>query len=403
MKTSEAAPHSVGAMTAVTVAFLINMIGTTLPTSIYAYYQQRYGFTTPVITVIYASYALGVLATLLLAGNWSDQIGRRRMLLAGLGMSAASGLVFLLSTGLYGLLFARLLSGISAGVFTGTASVAIVEFAPGAWRRHAPFLATASNMLGLGCGPLLSGALVQWLPWPTYVPYVVHLLLVLVALAGIARLADTAPRGARIRFQVQRLALPEEVRGAFVPAAIAGFAGFVVVGFFASVVPQLLRAVFGYHSGLLVGVVVFLLFACSTLGQRTQAAFAHAWRMPAGCIGLMAGLVCIALCVQQRSFGALLAGAVLAGLGQGISFRAGLGDIVEASPPLRRAEVTSLFFVVLYVAISLPVIGLGIAVQEQGIRVATLLFSASTIVLVLCALLLLLRGSARRVRGAEGS
>lgn len=402
MKASEVAPHSAGAMTTVAVAFLICMMGTTLPTSIYTYYQQHYGFTTPIITVIYASYAVGVLATLLLAGNWSDQIGRRRMLFAGLGVSAVSGLVFLLSTGLYGLLLARLLSGISAGVFTGTASVAIVEFAPGAWRRHAPFLATASNMVGLGCGPLLSGMLVQWLPWPTYVPYVVHLLLVLVALAGIARLADTAPHGARIRFRVQRLALPEEVRSAFVPAAIAGFAGFVVVGFFASVVPQLLRAVFGYHNGLLVGAIVFLVFACSTVGQRAQAGLPHTWRMPAGCIGLIAGLLFIALCVQQRSFGALLAGTALAGLGQGISFRAGLGDIVEASPPLQRAEITSLFFVVLYVAISLPVIGLGVAVQEEGIRVATLLFSASTIVLVLCALLFLLRGSARRTRGAEG-
>lgn len=388
-------------MAAVTVAFLINMMGTTLPTSIYACYQQRYGFTTPVITVIYASYAIGVLATLLLAGNWSDQIGRRRMLLGGLCVSAASGLVFLLNTGLYSLLFARLLSGISAGVFTGTASVAIVESAPAAWRRHAPFLATASNMLGLGFGPLLSGVLVQWLPWPMYVPYVVHLLLVLVALVGIGRLADTAPRGARIRFQVQRLALPEAVRGAFMPAAIAGFAGFVVVGFFASVLPQLLRAVFGSHGALLVGAIVFLLFACSTVGQRVQAAFARAWRMPAGCIGLIAGLLFIALCVQRHSFGALLAGTVLAGLGQGISFRAGLGDIVDASPPLRRAEVTSLFFVVLYVAISLPVTGLGIAVQNEGIRVATLLFSASTILLVLCALLFLLRGSASRASGAE--
>jgi hypothetical protein len=52
MKVSEAAPHLVGAMAAVSAAFLINMMGTTLPTSIYALYQQHYGFTTPVIMVI---------------------------------------------------------------------------------------------------------------------------------------------------------------------------------------------------------------------------------------------------------------------------------------------------------------------------------------------------------------
>src|SRR5579864_4397471 len=45
----------------VIMAFLINMMGTTLPTAIYRYYQQQYGFTATVITVIYACYAIGVL------------------------------------------------------------------------------------------------------------------------------------------------------------------------------------------------------------------------------------------------------------------------------------------------------------------------------------------------------
>jgi hypothetical protein len=71
-----------------------------------------------------------------------------------------------------------------------------------------------------------------------------------------------------------------------------------------------------------------------------------------------------------------------------------LGEIASVAPAHRRAEVTSSYFVVLYVAISLPVIGLGIAVQLAGIQHATLLFVGLTIVLVLIALLLLLRGQA---------
>jgi hypothetical protein len=67
-----------------------------------------------------------------------------------------------------------------------------------------------------------------------------------------------------------------------------------------------------------------------------------------------------------------------------------------AGPAHRRAEVTSSFFVVPYVAKSLPVIGLGIAVQLAGIQRATLLFVGLTIVIVLIALLLLMRGQANR-------
>ncbi|MGF6724751.1 MFS family permease [Paraburkholderia sp. GAS41] len=397
MKTSLAPQPSVSAFLAVVMAFLINMMGTTLPTAVYRYYQVQYGFTPTVITVIYASYAIGVLGALLIVGNWSDQLGRRRMLLAGLCASAASALTFLLSSGQSGLMLGRLLSGVSAGIFTGTATVAVIELAPPAWRKHATLAATASNMLGLGCGPLLSGILVEFLPHPMQTPYVVHLALVALALFGVWQAPETATLPDRVKLRVQRIALPVEVRGVFVPAALAGFAGFVVVGFFAAVAPQLIRVVLGYRSGVVIGAIVFLLFACSALGQIVQSHIAPRWRQPLGCIGLLAGLLGVAWCVPERSLAALLMGTALAGVGQGISLRAGLGELTTRSPAHRRAEVTSSFFIVLYVAISLPVIGLGIAVQVAGIQRATLLFAGVTILLVLLALLLLVRGEARGI------
>ncbi len=134
-----------------------------------------------------------------------------------------------------------------------------------------------------------------------------------------------------------------------------------------------------------------------------QAAIAPQQRQPAGCIGLIAGLLAVALSVPEQSLGALLMGTALAGIGQGISFRAGLAEIAAKSPPHRRAEVTSSFFVVLYIAISLPVIGLGVAVQFAGIQRATLIFAGLTIVLVLAALLLLLRGRDGPVQEADAA
>src|SRR5258705_3628635 len=107
MKESTERTGSSIAFVTVTMAFMINMMGTTLPTAIYRYYQLQYGFTPTVITVIYACYAIGVLGALLIAGNWSDQLGRRRMLLAGLCASAASAVTFLLSPRQFGLILAR--------------------------------------------------------------------------------------------------------------------------------------------------------------------------------------------------------------------------------------------------------------------------------------------------------
>src|SRR6202166_2573676 len=137
MKVSPDRTGSSVAFVTVAMAFMINMTGTTLPTSIYRYYQLQYGLTPTLITVIYAIYAAGVLGALLTVGNWSDQLGRRRMLIAGLCFSAASAFTFLLSHGLFGLMLGRLLSGISAGIFTGTATAGVIDSPPPSSHRQA--------------------------------------------------------------------------------------------------------------------------------------------------------------------------------------------------------------------------------------------------------------------------
>ncbi|WP_321947443.1 MFS transporter [Paraburkholderia sp. J10-1] len=394
--------RSASAFISIAVAFMINMMGTTLPTPIYRFYQQQYGFTPTLITVIYACYAVGVLGALLTVGNWSDQLGRRRMLFVGLCASAASAIAFITSHGATGLMVGRLLSGLSAGIFTSTATVAVIELAPPAWQPQATLAATASNMLGLGFGPLLSGILVALLPRPTIVPYAVHLALVSLALIAVWRAPETARPAERTKLQFQRISLPMEVRDAFIPAALAGFAGFVVVGFFAAVVPQLISVLLGYHSSVLIGALVFLLFACSAIGQTIQARIATQHRLTAGCIGLAVGLTAIALCVLDRSLTTLVVGTTIAGIGQGVSFRASLGDLAAKCPSNRRAEVTSSFFVVLYIAISLPVIGLGFAVQRIGIAHATLLFAILTTLTVLIALWLIVRRQRQPIESAAG-
>src|ERR1700722_14713555 len=55
------------------MAYLLTamMLGTTLPTPLYVIYQEQWHFSSWLITLIYASYAAGVLTSLLLAGRSS--------------------------------------------------------------------------------------------------------------------------------------------------------------------------------------------------------------------------------------------------------------------------------------------------------------------------------------------
>ena len=67
---------------------------------------------------------------------------------------------------------------------------------------------------------------------------------------------------------------------------------------------------------------------------------------------------------------------MIAGVGQGLSFRAGLTGVNAAAPPEERGEVASSFFVVAYVAISVPVIGVGLLAEATTLRTAGLVFAA---------------------------
>lgn len=388
-------PRRPSAFLGAAFAFAMTMIGTTLPTPLYPIYQQQLGFSQLMITIIFAVYAAGVIAALLITGRWSDQLGRRPLLFAGLVASALSDLVFWHADGLGMVLAGRVLSGISAGIFTGTATVAVMELVPEDWKRYGTLVATAANMGGLGLGPMVAGVLAALLPMPLVLPYVVHLVLVLLAVICIWRAPETVRRPARVRLSVQKLKVPREVRGVFVPAAIAAFAGFMVCGFATSVTPAFLGQELGYHNPALIGVVAGSLFIASTLGQLVQGRLPSAWRLPIGCAILLIGVLFIAWGMAAAQLAGFIIGPVVAGIGQGIAFRAGLGAVAEASPAEHKAAVVSTFFVVAYVAISLPVIGIGLVASVIGLSLTGLLFDGLVALLCCVAIAMLVRRQRR--------
>ncbi|MEU4000570.1 MFS transporter, partial [Streptomyces fungicidicus] len=248
--------------------FGVCMTGTTLPTPLYPLYQQKFGFSELTVTVVYAVYAFAVIGVLLLAGNASDAVGRRLVLQWGLGCAAASAGCFLLATGLGWLYAGRLLSGLSAGLFTGAATAYVMEAAPRAGDSRATFVATAVNMGGLGCGPLLAGVLAQYAPWPLYLPFAVHLALVACSSAVLLWLPETVPeRRPLSTVRPQRPGVPAPVRPVFGPAATASFVGFALFGVFTSVSPAFLAESLQVTDHAVSGLVVALAFFASIGGQ----------------------------------------------------------------------------------------------------------------------------------------
>jgi hypothetical protein len=79
----------------------------------------------------------------------------------------------------------------------------------------------------------------------------------------------------------------------------------------------------------------------------------------------------------------------VAGAGQGLVFLGGLTAVNQYAPPERHADVISTFYMVIYLGVSLPVVGVGFLTTVVGLLPAVQWFAAVAAVLSLAALALL--------------
>ena len=151
--------------------------------------------------------------------------------------------------------------------------------------------------------------------------------------------------------------------------------------------PSVIHELLGLSSPLLTGAVVSLVFTASAVGQLGMGRLHHTTALRLGCVLMIAGMALIAAALALSSLALLIAGGIAAGFGNGLSFRAGLSALNEQSPPEQRGAVNSSFFVIAYVAISLPIVGVGAASQAIGLRAAGLAFTGCIAALALAVLI----------------
>ena len=345
----------------VAVVFSITMLGTTLPTPLYVIYQAQWHFSAAIVTVTYAVYAAGVLAALLLAGRSSDQAGRKPVLAVALCFSALSTVVFILAPNVGVLIIGRILSGLSAGLMTGTATAMLTELVPASASRRASMVATAANMGGLGLGPLIAGLFAQYAPQPTVLVFEVYLALLAAAGLCVFLVPETVSPRRRPSLRFAGLGIPERGRGEFIAAGTGGFAAFALLGLFSALAPTFLGDVLHQESHVVQGGVVFLLLA---VGAATQVALSrfNSRRVAMGGLGLfLAALALIVAALSQADMALFLTGTVVGGVAVGAVFLGCLATANRLAPPGQRGQVISAFFVACYIGLTIPVIGVGVA------------------------------------------
>lgn len=322
------------------LAFFLNMGYAAVPTPLYVLYERRDHFGSLMVTVIYAVYAVGVVVSLFLGGHLSDWLGRRRVLVPALLLNVTTVPIFVFAPSVAGLLIARVLTGFAVGLTTATATSYIRELharrRPDAGTRRADLVATASNLGGIGFGPLAAGFIVQFLPSPLRLTYVIFgSALVLVALA-LAAMPETVERPEpRPRYRPQRVAVPHSARAAFFAATAVGFGGFAVLGVFNSLVPSFIAGTLHYASHATAGVGAFTGLFGAAAAQIFLARLQVRTLLRGSVPVIVAGLALVAGAMWIPSLALFIAGGLIVGAGVGMSFKGALVTAAGTAPPGR--------------------------------------------------------------------
>ncbi|MFJ3956258.1 MFS transporter [Arthrobacter sp. NPDC090010] len=358
------------------VIFLL-LVGANLATPLYPALQAELSLGPFGTTVAFSSYVLSLVATLMLAGHWSDHIGRRAALVISVLIGLGGTVVFGLAQNLVMLCAGRVLQGISVALATGASAAALRELLPSRpeWASRFTLLASSG---GVAAGPALGG-LLSLLPGGRQAPFFLQgLALVLILLPLCVIRARPAIMRAEQGYNHRALApravgVPSGARGAFWLAALVGFLSFAVFGFQLSLAPGYFAHALGVSSAPLVGVLAGLSLAASALSQLT--AISGRLTVPGGLLVLGAALLLMGWATAQPSLLLLVLASIAAGFGQGLAFRTVFNQAATAVPATQHAQMVSTVYVVTYLGSAVPVLGLGAAASILGMTTAALGFS----------------------------
>lgn len=377
-------PWSGSAATLFLSATLVTFIAAaSAPTPLYRLYQERWGFSPAVLTVIFAVYAVSLLAALLTVGSLSDHVGRRPVLVAAIALEAVAMGLFVAADSTAGLIAARILQGFATGAATSTLSAALLD----SNRVHGPLINSLVNPIGMGVGALAASALVVLAPWPMQTVYVVLLVALVVQVVLVRRLAETVtPRPGAWRSLWPSIAVPPQARlmlAAITPINVAVWA---LGGFYMSLAPSLLREATGSASPFLGGAIVATLTLSGAGAIPLLRRLAAPTILTLGIAVLVPGLAIVLAGVHLHLVVPIFVGTAVAGFGWTAAFLGTLRSLLPLAAPNERAGLLAAYYIESYLSLSIPAILAGILARSVGLIATTDVYGGGVIALALVAL-----------------
>lgn len=223
--------------------------------------------------------------------------------------------------------------------------------------------AAMAQSAGFSLGPLTSGLLGEYAPFPTTLPYLVHLTLIASAFLVCRGLPETLTASLE-RASTKDPLLRKADRWRFVtvvaPVAVCVYA-------FPSVVISALPVLIDLpdHGAVaLTGVLAGLTLGASTAAAQLQRRWG-AWTPVAAATSGSLGYGIALVAAQHGAVLLLVPGALLLGAGGGLALASGLAFVAELAVPSRRGALTGVFLATAYLGFAAP-FGTAVAARHGG-------------------------------------
>ena len=365
-----------------TILFVLLLCAASAPSPLYPLYQAMWGFPAITLTTIYASYAFGAIAAVLVTGRLSDHLGRRPVLWLALVLEVAGMLVFTAADGVTSLFVGRLVVGVATGIAVGALSAWLIDLQPPGNARLGSLTGGVAVILGLGLGAFVSGVLVQYAPYPLQLVYLLLAGAYVLAAVAIVAVADPVERRpgwvASLRPVV---GVPPSARSMFVAAAPALVGMWALGGLYLALGPSLAISILGSGSRVAGGLLIFGLTGTGAVASVLLRQSDAEPLLVRGCVVLIAGVAVTLIGVWLRSAVVLYAGTILAGIGLGPAFSAYVRAIAPLAPPEGRGGLLGAMYLSTYLSFSVPTVIAGAAVALYGLRDTTLVYGVAVMLL----------------------
>jgi len=366
------------------IGMVVFTMGTSIVTPLFPLYQEHFSLSNGTVTLLFATYTATVVPTMLLAGNLSDRLGRKRLILPGMALITLASLVFGFTTSLPLLFLGRVLQGLAIGMFLGVGTAFVVDHALPDRKPQAAQIAGMGFRLGFGLGPGLAGLLAQYSGDPMHRSFQLHALVMVIGIAAIVIAPETLARrrGEGSWFKVRVGVPPGQLRGFATFVAPAAFLMSFFDATLLSLAPLYLVGELNVTNIAVIGLVGFLVLAA---GGFTPMVFRSIDPRRAIMAGVIASTIGSLLIVGASAVGTavlVIVAAAVIGFTNGLILQGGAAIVSITVPIQERGKLMSAFYMCAYSG-TVPTVALGYLSRSIGLTKTMAVFSVIAAVIAL--------------------